>query len=221
MKELVHLKPKIHIAICTHRFMDPFFACAMFELIQILKDTNIAFEINCVAGVSNIAGGRQARVKEALASDCTHILFLDDDMVFYKDLVHKILAEVNKLTMQGIEKVAMAVNYCKRHFSELHYTAKDLDGNFMNSKGKAGVEEASACGLGIFFMRLDDLRDIPLPHFEIMWLPDKGEHLGEDYYFIRKIREHGVRLFIDNDISQNIGHAGNAIYWYSSYAQKT
>ena len=73
------------------------------------------------------------------------------------------------------------------------------------------------CGLGLFLIETAILREIPAPHFEISWLHDKNEHQGEDFFFIKKLREHGVRVFVDQDISQTIGHAGEFIYSYGSY----
>ncbi len=211
-------KLKLSINICTHRYMNPFFVNSLTYLIDYLKITNTQYELNSQMGVSNIVSGRQMRVDDAIKSDCSHMLFLDDDMVFAQDIAHKMISEMNKLTMEGHQKIAMGVNPCRKSPVDLYYTARTLDGNdFLKSKGQSGIVEVSRCGLGVFIVPVDILREIPKPHFEIRWMDDKQEHLGEDFYFIDKLREHGVQVFVDQDISQNIGHAGEFIYSYGNY----
>ena len=255
IQEPIRLQPKIHINICTHRAMNPFFVNSMFYMLDYMNKTGLNFEINSHTGVSNIVGGRQNRVTEALNSSCTHMFMIDDDMVFSMDIVHKLLHEANKLTVNGVKKIAMGVNPCRKSPTGLFYTAKELDSdNFVKSKGKSGVVEVSKCGLGAFLIETALLREISEPHFEVPYAKNhslyknaqkmrdllmmevlddarrdavlkdiedtkihKEEHLGEDFYFCEKLRDHGVRIFIDQDISQTMGHAGEFIYTYSSY----
>lgn len=214
-------EPKISINICTHRYMNPFFVNSMFYMLDYMTKTGLKYELNSQMGVSNIVSGRQNRVNDAIKGDCTHMLFIDDDMVFAQDMVHKMLSEANKLTIEGVRKLAIGVNPCRKSPSELYYTAKPVDSEeFMKSKGESGVAEASRCGLGAFLIETSILREIPAPHFEIIWLADKSEHQGEDFYFINKLREHGVQIFIDQDISNHIGHAGEYIFSYGSYGNE-
>lgn len=214
----VKMEPKISINICTHRYMNPFFVNSLLYLVNHMHATGMKYEMNSQMGVSNLVSGRQQRVNDAIKSDCTHMLFIDDDMVFSQDLVHKMLTEMNTLTLAGHRKIAMGVNPCRKSPSDLYYTAKPLDSEeFMKSKGQCGVAEASMCGLGVFLIPIHILREIPAPHFEILWLENKNEHMGEDFYFIKKLREHGVEVFIDQDISNFIGHAGEFIYSYGNY----
>ncbi len=216
--ELIKIEPKISINICTHRYMNPFFVNSMFYMLDCMHKTGMKFEMNSQMGVSNITGGRQERVNAAIQSDCTHMLFIDDDMVFAQDIVHKLLTEMNTLTLAGNRKVAIGVNACRKSPADLYYTAKEVGSEeFLKSKGKTGVAEVSRCGLGVFLIPIPLLREIPAPHFEITWLEDKKEHMGEDFYFIKKLREHGVKVYVDQDVSQTIGHAGEFIYSYSSY----
>lgn len=223
--QMVRAEPKISINICTHRYMNPFFVNSMFYMMQYMRDTGLKFIINSHVGVSNIVGGRQNRtnesIKEMIENGCTHTLFIDDDMVFSMDIVHKMLNEMNKLTMSGIKRIAMGVNPCRKSPAGLYYTAKPIDAKdpdeFLDSKGKDGVAEVSQCGLGVFLIETSILEQIPQPHFGIEWIEEKKEHGGEDFFFTKRLREHGVRIFVDQDISQTIGHAGEFVYTYGSY----
>jgi hypothetical protein len=197
----------------------------MFFMLNYMNETGLKFVINSHMGVSNLVSGRQQRVNESIADmlerGCTHTLFIDDDMVFSMDIVHKLLSESNKLTMEGIRKLAIGVNPCRKSPVDLYYTAKPLvsedPDEFLKSKGKSGVEEVSACGLGVFLIQTSILAEVAPPHFGIDWVDAKQEHGGEDFFFIQKLRENGVRIYVDQDISQTIGHAGEFIYSYASY----
>lgn len=219
------LTPKISIHICTHRFMNPFFVNSLLYMIDYMNKTGMRFEINSKVGVSNIAASREQHIQEALNSSCTHMFMVDDDMVFAMDIVHKMLSELNKLTVSGVKKSAMGVNACRKSPSGLFYTAKGVDrtlcnnDGFLKSKGLSGVTEVERCGLGAFLIETSILRDIEAPHFEVRWLDDKKEHAGEDFYFIKKLRDHGVSVFVDNDISNQIGHAGEFVFNYGTYRE--
>jgi len=223
-EKLIQIEPKISINICTHRYMNPFFCNSMFFMINYLINTGLKYEINSQMGVSNIVSGRQNRITDAIKSDCTHMFMVDDDMVFSQDIIHKMLTELNNLTIAGHKKIAIGVNPCRKSPIDLYYTAKPVDAadenEFLKSKGKSGVVEVSRCGLGAFLIPIHVLREVPAPHFECKWLEEKQEHEGEDFYFIKKLREHGVQVFVDQDISQTIGHAGEFIFSYGNYNVK-
>lgn len=217
-EEPISIEPKISINICTHRYMNPFFVNSVFFMLEFMHRTGLKYEINSQMGVSNIASGRQHRVDDVVKGDCTHLLFIDDDMVFARDIVHKMLTEMNKLTIEGHAKIAMGVNACRKSPVDLFYTAKGVGSDdFLKSKGESGVAEVGYCGLGVFLIPVNILREIPAPHFEVRWLEGTKEHQGEDFYFVNKLREHGVEVFVDQDISQTIGHAGEFIYSYGNY----
>jgi hypothetical protein len=193
-----------------------------------MQETGLKYIMNSHMGTSNLCAARQARVNDAMESECTHMLMLDDDMVFGKDLAHKMLHECNVLVKSGIKMVAMGVNPCRKSPTGLFYTAKGINEEnvpgmeaFLKSKGKSGVAEVSRCGLGAFLIEIAILREMERPHFEVLWNHDKKEHEGEDFYFITKLRKHGVRVFVDQDISQGMGHAGEFIYSYDTYKDGT
>lgn len=214
---------KFSIQLCTHREMNPFFSNAFRHMENYLKDTNTAFETTNEIGVSNLCSGREHRVQDAIKSDCTHAIFIDDDMVFPQDAAHQMLQTANMLTLSGVEKLAIGVNPVRKTMSGLYYTAKGIeqDGtdDFLCSKGKLHPHEASRCGLGLFMVETRILREMSPPFFEVLW--NGKDHQGEDFYFIRKLREHGVRIFIDQELSQKVGHVGHYIYGYQSFPENS
>jgi hypothetical protein len=83
----------------------------------------------------------------------------------------------------------------------------------VSSIGKTGLQEVGWVGLGCCLLKLTDaVRAIKRPHFEVVWLEDTQSYLGEDYMFSEKLRHAGIKLWIDHDVSQQIGHVGDFKY---------
>ena len=148
--------------------------------------------------------GRQGLLDDALAGDFTHALFIDDDMQFT-------LGAIDSLLSRDLDIVA--VNGCKKKFP-IEGSATGLDGKHMDSAGKTGVEEAAFAGMGIMLMKLDAIRSVQKPHFEIIWHEPAGTYLGEDYYFAAKLRGAGIKLHVDHDASRMTRHVGGFGYTF-------
>lgn len=221
MAEVTKAEAKFSIQLCTHRETNPFFVNAFRQMEYFLNQTNTLYETSNEIGVSNLCSGREHRVQDALKSDATHVLFIDDDMVFPQDAAHQMLNTANMLTLSGVDKVAIGVNPVRKTMTGLYYTAKSIEQEgtdyFMPTKGRLEPREASRCGLSLFMIETKILRKIEEPFFEVLWNKETRDHQGEDFYFIRKLRDHGVRIFIDQELSQKVGHVGHYIYGFGSF----
>lgn len=166
---------------------------------------------------SKLPSGRQWLQDHALRDNFTHLLWLDNDMLF------KVEAIVS-LIRRNVD--AIGVNYVCKSDKVLWFTSRGFSpdggqGHRIDSRGKTGIEEVFETGLGICLVRLDAIRHIPAPHFEMLWDQTlehgKGDYRGEDYYYTRKLRAHGIKLHIDHDASQLVSHIGSFKYGIGSY----
>jgi hypothetical protein len=167
-----------------------------------------SFSIIPLRNASCLSKGRQDMIKLAKQNYSTHILFLDDDMVFSPDVV-EILAS-RKLPVVGANYVGKSL--------DLNFTAQSLAGNRLDSRGRTGVEEVSHLGFGVLLLELNALINIPAPHFEILWSEKHQEYITEDVYFCNKLRENGIKIHVDHDVSQHVGHIGDFVYTLNGYA---
>jgi hypothetical protein len=151
---------------------------------------------------------RQSFIDECMAEKFSHMLCLDDDMVFPPTLAHQLYAK---------GKRCIGVNSLRKNPDALHYTAKGLDGEWVQSKGKEGLQEVECVGLALFMLDLDAMKNVPKPHFEVRWNDEKQIYSGEDMYFCRKLREAGEKIFIDHDLSNQCGHVGQLVYTFDFY----
>ncbi len=157
--------------------------------------------LRVVPGVSLITQGRQTTIEYAMANNFTHILWIDDDIIF----------SVNALeTLVSKNKPVIGANYVHKDPTERRPVAISLNKTRLDSKGKTGAEEVLIIGMGFFFLDLSVLKNIPAPYFESPWVPEDNVLMCEDVYFCKKLRENGIKLHVDHDVQ--VGHVGSFVF---------
>lgn len=163
------------------------------------------------SGASCLPQTRQLILNEALALDAegkpmySHLMMIDDDMVFPPDVLAKLISR---------NLPVVAGNYCRKIQDQIKGTALDMSGQHMDSSGKTGVEQAMYIGLGMCLVRTDAIRHIPRPNFEVLWDEARQDYWGEDMYFCDRLRDYGVPIHVDHDVSNAIGHVGDYVYQF-------
>lgn len=198
---------RLAISIITNRDHHPIFSGCFAGLIMHLtrhgRDYGVeSFTVNSNYRISLLSKGRQDALGFGLNGGFTHTLLLDDDMAFPPDTM-EILASRNVQ--------AIGSNYLTRDGNN-HCVAFGDDKNRIDSRGRTGIQEVARIGLGIFLLDLEAIRNIPPPHFEILWNPAIQNYEGEDMYFCDKLRGHGIKIHVDHDASQKVGHVGDFVY---------
>ena len=198
---------KLAVSVCCNRAMPPRPAMAFAMMLHHLSVFQVPFGIISRMQASLLPSARQQCQNEALADECTHHFWWDDDIEPPGDCILRMLQAMK----QRPEIDVIAANYCRKQ-DTLQYTAEGLDGKMMESVGKIGLEEASRVGMGLMLVKLDKVRMVPKPHFEIRWNEQHQEYMGEDRYFIEKLRAAGLRVFVDHGISNWTQHWGDMGY---------
>lgn len=151
---------------------------------------------------SMLSQQREMLVKRALQEKATHILFVDSDMAFPMDIVHRLLAH---------KKEFVAAN-CTTRVSPSLFVAHDLNGDRLDSRGKHGLQEVQHVGLAVALIDTNVFRRLRPPLFLMDWIPDLGVYCGEDVYFCQLLDSVGVRQYIDHDLSVQIKHVGTMAF---------
>lgn len=149
-----------------------------------------------------IAAGRADLVKDALGNDATHILWCDTDMRFRPTHVRALLK--HDLDVVG-------VTYPKRR-PPYDMTAQDLDGARIMPSTKRGPVEAVHIGFGLAVTKTSVFDRVPEPWFAFPWIEERKVFMGEDVWFCRHARAHGVTIWADPDASRGVGHVGSKVY---------
>lgn len=198
---------KIAVSTCINRHMPPRPMMGFVMMCHHLTAFGVPFALICRLQASLLMQARQECLDEALADECTHQLLWDDDIEPPHDVVLRMLQSMR----QRPEVDIIAANYVRKQ-DTCNYTAEDMNGVMMTSHGKIGLEEASKIGLGLVLIKLEKLKTIPKPHFEVIWNERFQAYQGEDRYFIDKLRAAGMRVFVDHGVSNYCQHWGDLGY---------
>ena len=149
----------------------------------------------------NVHQNRINIVKEAQKGNCTHLLFVDSDMVFDADIAEKLLAR---------DKDIIGVNSNVRGLP-LTTTVK-----IHNEKGEKVYEmskelfECQAVGTGLMLIKMSVFDKLPIPWFFFEYDDNGDMKTGSDMWFCNKSKEAGFTVWCDPTI--NIGHIGDFTY---------
>lgn len=188
------------IAICVPCYGDPRAEFA-FSLANVLIHS-AGLDLALVwAGGSPTPRNRCQIAEQALATGADALFWLDADMRYPPDTLRRLLAHFDKTRVVGC-------NYARRG-RPTGPTAMNLgEGHVYTTEEKARrriVEQVDTMGLGVVLMTADVFKLIDRPWF--VW--DDAE--GEDGFFFRKLREKGVRPFVDHQLSWEVGHVGSQV----------
>lgn len=140
---------------------------------------------------------REQIVKDFLQTDCTHLFFVDSDMLFKPDVLDSLLED---------DKDIIGAQYNKRIGREgVHVAPTRYDLPGMSTPDHPFVNQIVATGC--LLIKREAFEKIPRPWFS---MGTEENWLGEDVYFSRKARESGVETWIDPRLK--VLHLGEYAY---------
>ena len=145
--------------------------------------------------------GREWFLEAALKQGATHVFWLDTDMTMPRETI--VLLASHDLPIGSC-------NYVVRQASGL-FTASRDDTRVPTTESSTGLEAVDYVGMGAMLMRTDVALDIPRPWFR-HGMNEQGGDIGEDVVFCRALRQAGHTVYIDHDLSKEIGHVGTHTY---------
>jgi hypothetical protein len=121
-------------------------------------------------------------------------LCVDADQTFPEDTLHRLLA--HDLDIVG-------ANYPRR--MPMGAPTAALDGQPVETRPDSpALQEVDSIGLGVCLIRTEVYRRLPEPWFTF---PIKeGRHRGEDVAFCEAARAAGFKVYVDHDLSRQVGH---------------
>lgn len=151
------------------------------------------------------ASARNLIIKQAIENNCTHIFFMDDDMVFPPDTLIKLLAH---------EKDIVSALYLGRMFP---HRAIFFDKAYENGYCKyfpldekaAGLVKGVNCGFGAVLINIDVFKKVEEPWVRLGEIEKDG--WCDDIGFFNRCRAAGFDVYCDMDCP--VGHMSNMIIW--------
>lgn len=206
------------IAVCTpvHSLTHPTFtfdlAAAAFETAKQRPGWDLKF-FPCVG--SGLVLARNGLLIQALKWGAERVLFADADHGFPPDTIIR-------LVELGLPVVA--ANFLTRGDSETEArrpVTVGLDGQFVTStKEKAadpGVEEVASVGMGLCMIDPAVLKQIAAADGPNIWpvfnteMDSELQFVSEDTWFCRRLRKHGVRIYVDHALSMASTHHADTV----------
>ncbi len=147
---------------------------------------------------------RNVLAAKAIEEGYTHVLWIDSDMKFPPNMFQRLLAR--RVPFVGI-------NASMRR-PPFRTTAVVKDKELLaTTKHSSGLEKVERVGLGVVLHTTDVLQRIRKPPwFTFEWVGNKRIHRGEDYGFCKKVRRAGFQIYVDQDVSKDVGHVGEFVY---------
>lgn len=144
--------------------------------------------------------GREAVLQAAFALSATHVLWLDTDMTFPEDTA---------IRLADWDRPVVACN-CVMKTDPPLFTAQRGGQRVATRTESRGLEAVDSVGMAVLLMRTDVVAHLARPRFRHG--EDDGTDVGEDVMFCRALRAAGHPIYIDHDLSKEIGHIGQYTY---------
>lgn len=159
---------------------------------------------HCMLG-PNISDNRERLVRRFLADpDKTHILWIDDDMVFKPDALYYMARRRHPI---------VGCNYAmkgkRRGFTAMK---KDMSGRIYTGKNSTGLEEALFMGFGFCLIERQVFEKMTPPRFPIQYIAETEEYTTEDTPFFVMAADLGYKVWVDQDASKHVTHLGDYGY---------
>lgn len=157
---------------------------------------------------------RQDALNDAVMMGSTHALFLDSDMYFPHDLVHRLLSHKKAVVACNCATKATPASPTARAYVEGDPRGRPIFTTLSNKS----LERVWRVGTGVMLIELKAIRNMPRPWFELKWSEAIQDFEGEDWYFCRQLEAAGIDLYVDHAASAYIGHLGDYMYTHDDVA---
>jgi hypothetical protein len=204
LNNLSKAKHKVYVCVPTRDMMHAHFAYCLQDLVAHNKtiglETHVEFNLGTLIGTQ-----REKLAGIAIQNEATHILWLDSDMMFPKDVCEKLLRHAVPF---------VACNYSTRSMPFKSVSYQELynwDSHLPTDA--TGLVVVEGTGLGCALVETSLFDDIHKPWFPITYIRKSDDYLGEDMNFCMKINSEASQLLlVDADLSRNVYHIGSTAF---------
>lgn len=150
---------------------------------------------------SVIHTNREQLCKRAIDAGMTHLLFLDDDMVFEPQILE---------VMLGRRQPVVCTNYLIKTEPAKDFVAVGLKGNRVDTtEGSTGLVPVAYSGFGVSLFEIDVFKTTPQPWFLPKFIAESNSYTTEDNPFYERVRAVGHTVYLDQDASKLVSHLGS------------
>lgn len=173
---------KIGIALPTNRGLKP---KTLQSLLELIVYRPYAYEILISTEGFTTAENRTWLTAQLIKKGCTHIFFVDDDMIYEENTLEKLLSH---------DKDIVGAKYANRRGDGdvIEYFDEPIEGDLVKVKSLGG---------GCVLIKSEVFKKIPQPWFWYKIAPSGAVTMSHDWYFCEKARENSFDVWCDMSIS--------------------
>lgn len=179
---------KICLGVPTNRLIKPKTA---LSLLKMIAHSKLDYHIVVSTKGYNTSENRNYIAAQALKNNCTHLFFVDDDMVFEPDTLERLLAH---------DKDIVGAVY------KTKYETQDDVIEYLDNERPQGLFKCKALGTGCLLIKTEVFRKLPQPWFKYEWFDNGMVKRSHDWIFCEDARNKGFDVWADNMIK--VGHLG-------------
>lgn len=176
---------KIAIALPTNRGIKP---KTLQSLLELVAYKNYNYEIIIGTEGFNTAENRTWLVAQASKAQCTHIFCVDDDMIYEKDTLEKLLSH---------DKDIVGARYANRRGTGEVVEYLSEDQVITDTPEQDNLLQVNALGGGCVLIKMDVFKNIPQPWFWYKIAETGAVTMSHDWYFCEKARKAGYKVWCD------------------------
>jgi hypothetical protein len=154
---------------------------------------------------SMLSSARMDLAIDATSAGCTHVLFVDSDMRFPGDTLERLLNHGKAIV--GTNCVTRKFPVVPTSYSHVGAVSKEHV-KLYTTPESTGLQEVEATGTGVLLVDTEVFKRLPAPWFQTPWVSAELTFMGEDAFFCTLARKAGIAVWIDHDLSKEIGHVG-------------
>lgn len=193
------MNTKVTIAVPSNRGVKGKTVESLMKMIAYSKDVD--YNIVVASEGYTISENRTYLTVQAINSGSTHLLFIDDDMVFPEDTLERLLSH---------KKDVIGVAYHSRNLSKKLNILSE-DGEVIEDKDiKEDLMKVQHVGTGTMLIDLEVFKKIDRPWYKMETHIMGFTLMGEDAWFCKQAREKKIDIWCDTTIK--VGHIGDYTY---------
>lgn len=200
MGEVESLLPTVAVCVPSMSMVHADFA---FSLAAFAHNPGARIALFNYKGSASSAHNRNHLVEIALEHNTEYVFFLDSDMKFKQDTLKRLLKA---------GKDIVGATYVKRvpPYNVLGVPMEDGPVHY-----KDGVVEVKGLPAGCLLIKTAVFKRLHRPWFQhpVIRVDDKPALMGEDYFFCYTAREKGFSIWMDVDLSKELGHIGEQTFY--------
>jgi len=213
------MKNSVFIAVPIFNSVDVHFFDSMMKFVK--ADSGLNCKLAVVAGDSLVPRARNTLTMEFLKSDCSHLLFIDSDLIFGADQVARILSHDEDIVggfypkkQQGEPELVFNCLTPPAPMDERRLTpVKYIGTGFICVKRRVFEKMIEEYGDDLMFAVDGKPGKIAFDFWSVgvyKYKDGSSRYLSEDWYFCQRAIDLGFTIYGDNGII--LKHSGHAIY---------